>query len=244
MSWDQLNVSAYRLYKLNQTNLAWIDNGIVPENEVTIHNVENIDIFAVAPIAKSGLEGLRSDALQLGKDETTCFYNQLNAYVVNDSITIQCQLTSPEWISKVVFESLHAGKFNVIDSKAAIPLEDQYYTTTDPTPSEGVNNYRIQIILKDGHTIYSDIVSISRLKETQFILYPNPVENKATVAILARDSDHFSFRLFDALGRQVDYHDIYEQEKEVSIEYLMPGIYLYQLYSDRGIKQTGRLVIK
>ncbi len=77
-------------------------------------------------------------------------------------------------------EKSHDGiRFEKINSVKSKNLQGANYQTSDDSPQEGINYYRLKIIEKDASFRYSSVVEarFSAQKHTPPVLYPNPSED-------------------------------------------------------------------
>ena len=79
----------------------------------------------------------------------------------------------------------------------------------------------------------------------QLSVFPNPAKEQLTIRLTEPQQEPLSWRLYDALGREVLQQDIapFAAEAEVSVEYLPRGIYFYGVEKDGVIVASGKVVV-
>jgi len=108
----------------------------------------------------------------------------LKATKVNQSVQLNWNTLSEKGTSHFVVERTVDGKiFEALgqrDAAGESNLKQEYYFT-DHTPFTGTNFYRIKAIDFDGHTDYSELVTVNFAEIITITVYPNPVSQTLNV---------------------------------------------------------------
>ena len=79
-----------------------------------------------------------------------------------------------------------------------------------------------------------------------FYISPNPVENDVTFRINYSGKDIKGVRIYDLIGKEVSFIDLNGKsgrtELTIDISALKPGIYFCNLYSDKGILESRKMI--
>lgn len=115
--------------------------------------------------------------------------------------------------------------------KVSGSLTDRFYTIQDTRLKKGVTYYRLKMTDDDGTITYSRTLSIINNEEGFLItsLWPNPVQNNATIILSAAKADRIRFAICDLSGKTVKQWYVNNTEGNnyipVNSEGLAPGIY-------------------
>lgn len=81
---------------------------------------------------------------------------------------------------------------------------------------------------------------------TSFHISPNPVENDVTFRINYVNKDIKAVRIYDMIGKEVAYIDLTGKTGftmiTIDISALRTGIYFCNLYSDKGIVESRKMI--
>lgn len=81
---------------------------------------------------------------------------------------------------------------------------------------------------------------------TSFHISPNPVENDVTLRINYAGKDIKGIRIYDLIGKEVAYIDLSGKTGyttlTIDISSLRAGIYFCNLYSDKGIIESRKMI--
>ncbi|NIJ50886.1 M4 family metallopeptidase [Dyadobacter arcticus] len=119
---------------------------------------------------------------------------------------------------------------------------DQQYSFVDKLPLAGQNYYRLKMTDADGTFAYSKIESADFNSDRQFQIYPNPVSDKLTIRF--DEKRKVSMRLVNAAGQIVKKKALTGDSYNWDVSDLSEGVYLIEIVSDKGLKETRKVVIK
>ncbi len=110
-------------------------------------------------------------------------------------------------------------------------LTNRFYTMQDTRLKKGITYYRLKMTDDDGTTTYSRTLSIINNEEGFLItsLWPNPVQNNATIILSATKKDKIRIAISDLSGKIVKQWYVNNTEGNnyipVNAEGLAPGVY-------------------
>jgi hypothetical protein len=135
----------------------------------------------------------------------------------NDHFTVE---RSPDGIS---FESI-----------AVVPghgnsTETLFYTYRDETPVAGISYYRLKQTDYDGQFTYSDVVVVKRVMKDAFAIFPNPSAGAINIFYDLSDDSDKALLINDAVGKEIYYKDLNDNDNTISVENLLPGIYYVEI---------------
>ncbi len=92
-----------------------------------------------------------------------------------------------------------------------------------------------------------EINDFTKVKKLKLINYPNPFTNTTTVR-LPNSSEFVYIRVFDLLGRTVDFKKIATDNSKTKLQYNTPqlksGMYKYKLIDDKNETHSGTFIVK
>lgn len=88
--------------------------------------------------------------------------------------------------------------------------------------------------------------SYAQSDSSAFYISPNPVEDDVTFRINYGGKDIKGVRIYDLIGKEVSFIDLAGKtgrtELTIDISALKPGIYFCNLYSDKGIVESRKMI--
>ncbi|MFN6945698.1 MAG: glycoside hydrolase family 9 protein [Cytophagaceae bacterium] len=123
------------------------------------------------------------------------------------------------------------------------------YTFTDPTPSPGINYYRLRIMNGDEFYAYSSVVAVSNGEDDDIALsvYPNPFSDQVSLALEIKKSAKVKVEIINSLGQVLEV----VLQKEFSAgnhlhtftNSLPEGIYFCRVTSD-GRTSVSKIIVR
>jgi hypothetical protein len=120
------------------------------------------------------------------------------------------------------------------------------YSYTDTKPAQGTNEYRLQMVDKDGKFAYSTVLSVRLGLITSVSIYPNPARDYVNITLGGNSNENMIIRLFNQAGQIV-------QEKNVSnaggttvplsVSSYPEGSYIIVVTGADGSRQINKLLI-
>jgi hypothetical protein len=148
----------------------------------------------------------------------------------------------------LVQKSTDGYTWNTIETVAAQSnlAQPQTYETTDLTPNEGLNLYRIQTVKANGNSSMTQERSLNIRIPAEFGIYPNPARNIIMVDLAGFTGRNGSLSFFNTLGVKVKEIKLTEQSvamMEVTLGELSEGQYFVQISVEGKRASTQRLVV-
>jgi hypothetical protein len=120
------------------------------------------------------------------------------------------------------------------------------YNFTDSKPAAGTNQYRLQLVDKDGKYAYSEVKAVRNGLVTAISIYPNPARDYVNITLAGGAAQGVVIRLLNQSGQML-------QEKNVSnaagttvplaVGNYPQGNYLIVVLGTDGSKQVSKLMI-
>ncbi len=117
----------------------------------------------------------------------------------------------------------------------------QTYYFTDHAPLAETNIYRIKAIDFDGHTEYSDLVSVRFTNNVNIAVYPNPATEYIKLSSTVSKNN---ISIYDMTGKKVFTAQQVENNQNFNISGLPIGIYIVEINDVNGNNHVTRLVKK
>jgi hypothetical protein len=120
-----------------------------------------------------------------------------------------------------------------------------HYVFKDQQPAQG-NQYRIKLLLKDGHIEYSSIISISG--NTGISIFPNPVKDQLNILFSGAEREDFTIELFELSGRLLFKTQLksvsnnrFTYQRDAGVQ---KGMYLLNITNTiTGVQQTFKVIM-
>jgi hypothetical protein len=166
--------------------------------------------------------------------------------VVNLAWTTQMELNADHF---VVLRSSNAGTtWGNIGTVAAhgnssTPLN---YTFTDNNPGQGTNEYRLQMVDKDGAYAYSEVRAIRLGLITSVNVYPNPAHDYVNVTLGTSATGNVLIRLFNQGGQvllEKSLSNASGTTVPLAVSNFPEGNYIVVVTGEDGSKQVSKLMI-
>src|SRR5690606_2021824 len=117
----------------------------------------------------------------------------------------------------------------------------QTYYFTDHAPLAETNIYRIKAIDFDGHTEYSDLVSVRFTNNVNIAVYPNPATEYIKLSSTVSKNN---ISIYDMRGKKVFTAHEVGNNQDLNISGLAAGIYIVEINDVNGNNHVIRLVKK
>lgn len=204
-------------------------------------------VYAVEPVLSNNLPAIRSIAFDITLQGVQCFYRTLY-YNVQDGnkLDLVLELSIASYADSVSFERVTAAGqlLQIFGTQKANDNNRIYHQLTNPLDA-GITYLRARIKLKNGATVYTDIISVLTSGTKKVLFYPNPVNRNTTLNYMLQQGIAADSRLqlFDISGRLVKHFPTLPAR--VDITQLAPGLYIYKLlHLDNTLLETGKLLVE
>jgi len=131
-------------------------------------------------------------------------------------------------------------------SGAGNSTQVQHYDFTDRLKGNGQYYYRLKQVDIDGSYAYSDVLSLW-VDEAPVLMWPNPAQDliQLDLASLSREFAQAEIQIIDMRGSVVLQKRVsIEENKEISLHALQPGIYLLKVNGNSRMLWSQRLMVK
>ncbi|GAB2830299.1 S8 family peptidase [Ferruginibacter profundus] len=198
--------------------------------------------FAVAPVIKNPVAGVKSYATNYSTQGVDCYIRNLLADLVTNNAVIKLDIGTTYLIKKIVFEKLSGSTYNSFFETSII--NGLSYTITDTHLQKGVNTYRVAVYLSNGKIIYSDAVSVVYFTGTDMLVYPNPVLQNNTVTMQLKLLNNQTVSIFDLSGRKVFQQKLTTTDFSFKADFAK-GLYIIAVTDpENNTKQFYKIIIQ
>ena len=239
--WSRIPVSQYRLYQLESRSLPAFAQ--TADTAVFLSKTEHPSIYyAVAPLI-NGREGIRSNSLNYPAEPTGCYIRSFFLdYQQDHAAFFTAELGTLFGVAQIGFEKRTGSGFttiNTIDHPNATS-----FPLTDPSLTQGENQYRIAVHLANGKTFYSNTETVYYLPSSPVLVYPNPVSQDEHLHVITSESGRYTIQFIDANGRLMKQLLLNANFTAIDVRPFAKGLYLVRVL-DKG-KGTGvqKVVVK
>lgn len=234
----QTGAVSYDIYQLTGPTLQLYTR--TSDTAVIIHHADNSN-FAIRAVHPDGWGGVRNYTTDYRQQGVACYFSQLRADVTaDDAVQLTAGLGSLYQLEKIYWERLENNTYVIIDSTAITNAFT--YTFTDIPQFSGINYYNIRLKLINGGAISSGPLSVRVLRNSDFLLFPNPVQGSFN--ILSRDVYRYEMRLTDMSGRVVMTKLLTSYMQQIPVANIAAGIYICSIYKGDEKVYVRKLIIK
>lgn len=179
------------------------------------------------------LQGPLSYAFDFTKQGGGCFIDAFYfLHVLNDKASFGSRFSLTEEIDSVLFEEKINGVYMPIQSLGDVDSTTLFFTSN--LLKQGINDFRLRIILNDGREIISQEERVYFNKNNAVLLFPNPVRAGEGLSLLIKDIDEFDILILDIQGKVIFRFNDLESPVVLPPLNLIPGIYIYKIASSQG----------
>ena len=244
--WEKVanqRIKYYKIYKQNTITSQYDSIAFVPIDsfsdfkDFNSNPSQQSDSYKISAVDSCGIEGPILSA-------HTTIHLTANQGVNNNVNLLWNAYSGFTYPNFEIYRSNNGAAYTLIGTVA-----NTTYSFTDLTPPAGTNYYYVSVtkpvpcnpakavpVLKSNSNILdalgNQVVSTSEplISSNNFKIYPNPVKNILTLEV---DPSYLgmNYRIADVLGREVLNGTINEQINQISLQDLVPGIYI--LYSEK-----------
>jgi hypothetical protein len=199
--------------------------------------------FAIQPMLKEGMPGLRARSIHYSTLNSSCFLASFYAEVVrDDGIDLVTQLGTTYGVKRILIER---KKNDIFETIGTVQPEGTEIRFLDEHPAPGLNLHRVRVLLANGNEIVSEVVSSYFLTQTPFLVFPNPVSKADKLNIFSKEftNQEVLFRLYGWDGKALLTTKLLSNRESVSLQHLSPGLYLYSIQTSERCF-NGKVVIE
>ncbi|MCX6316200.1 MAG: S8 family peptidase [Bacteroidetes bacterium] len=248
LSWNKhVYANSYRLYTLIDSPylkpILNVTDSFVVLNRTSYPN----SVYAVEPVLSNGLPAARSVAYDITQQGVKCFYKTFY-YTLQDEnkLDLILELSIASYTDSIYFERVTGGG-GLLQTAGGLKVNGTgliYQLRINEIPS-GTSYWRARIRLKNGATVYSEIISLLSSGKQKIIFYPNPSGRNTTVnyVLLQGIPNSSRLQLLDMSGRLVRSYT--EMPGIIKAGSLPAGLYFYRLLTADGtLLDAGKLIMQ
>jgi hypothetical protein len=204
-------------------------------------------VYAVEPVLSNNLPAIRSLVFDITLQGVQCFYKTLYYNLLDgNKLNIILELSIASYTDSVYFERVTSSGqlLEIFGGQKTNSSTTIYNQFTNPL-NVGVTYLRARIKLKNGQTVYTDIIQVLASGSKQILFYPNPANSNTDLNYILQQGTAADnpLQLFDISGRLVKSFAMLPAS--ISTKGLAAGVYIYKLLNrDKAIIETGKLVIQ
>lgn len=120
------------------------------------------------------------------------------------------------------------------------------YTYSDTKPAQGTNEYRLQLVDKDGTYKYSTVQSVRLGLVTSVSVYPNPAHDYVNITLGGNANQSLNIRLFNQSGQILQERNLSNAggtTVPLSVSSYPEGSYIIVVTGADGSRQVNKLLI-
>ncbi len=135
------------------------------------------------------------------------------------------------------------GKYDAFSMKATPDDEIIIFGAWSPSPPVNWHYTELLFVKTNGEGLFTNINDDIGIKSSEAIIYPNPASNQVTVDFSLAYS-LAGFQLSDMSGKTVYKTQLTANRQTIDISALPAGTYVYRIFNQKGLEETGKLVVE
>jgi hypothetical protein len=228
----------YRVYSLSDTLMklegTTSDTLFKLPLEKLLNNWVTVSVFAQE---NNNIEA-RQPSFNIFEQGVECYFKSFLAQWDNNTSILDVSLGSTYDIQKLYFKKQSHGKTTVLDSIQ--PVFNVTYKAIDNNLQAGNNTYWVQLVLKNGNIIESEVQTIIQTEQKGWWVYPNPVKRSQPLFITSRigETEDIYVDIYDVHGRKTGNRIIPFIDNSIPVSNLNAGVYF--LVFTNGKQRIGQ----
>ena len=198
--------------------------------------------FTVASKLKNFI-GIKSPTPDYFRQGVACYTETFYAnHLTDNTVGLNWTIRTTYNLKKIILERYENGKFRLFKE---IPISGLVYSQIDTDPLNGINYYRLHFETYSGQIFYSEEINVLILKETNYVIFPNPTYiNTALTIISKEENQNVHLIVFNIWGQVVleKYLNDYAEYLNLPSN-LAKGMYFYKIEKLGKIFASGNVVI-
>ncbi len=238
--WNHLPALQYRIYNLGNRYLEPV--GATGDTMAVFKTGFHASPFySVAPII-NGREGMRSPTINYRAQGADCYFRSFYTLSQTSAAAAFAVRTGTYYnVAAIALQKWNAGNYNSV--RTINEPQTTGFTFSDSTLQQGVNSYRIQVILKSGAVLYSEVVSIYHFTDASVIIYPNPALQHTPVNLITNKAGRVRIAVFSAGGQLMQQQILTGLSNKMMLTPLPKGMYFIRVLEDDGKRYTQKLIV-
>jgi hypothetical protein len=234
---NPLQHNLWRVYRFNGELMS-----IIKETSDTsfVLPTDKSAYYAVAPVI-DGVDGLRSAAENSNQSGVGCYINNFLVDLVDDAeVRIRITLGSLYGMQSVAIEKTGLSINQIFKDSVDI---NPFYEITDNQLTQGINSYRLKIILADGSVIYSAEQKVYYSADRQFLIFPIPAARGEVIKLLQKEANEITVDISDATGRWIKKYSFQDTVNEIPTGTFTNGFYLLKVTDSLGRSYLYKIIV-
>jgi hypothetical protein len=184
------------------------------------------------------LHGIDAWIVKLKNDVLAVNLFSFSAVQKNDAVQLTWEAGASSNDYFIIQRSMNTTNFAELTKIASKGYSSEPYTYSymDNEPFKGNNFYRLKQVDKEGHTTYSNIVSVNFENAVESRVYPNPVLNILNIDGLIASINHLS--IIDAHGKVVANATTTAAHYTINVQKLPKGVYYLRIEGNGQMSTT------
>lgn len=239
--WNALpSTTQYQLYQLGEKYLQ--PRMITRDTFLVLPKTSYPSLFyAVAPVVE-GHSGLKSYTVNYSTSGVGCYLKGFYVQEKTDvSVVMKAELGSFYNLTAITLQKLVGNNF--VDLSTITNPADLSYLFRDSALIQGIQYYRLQLMLADGSFTYSEVVPVIHFSSLPVLIYPNPAHQGVPINVLTSEPGRYHIEVIDLQGRKIKEYQLRNQEERIPAFVLSKGIYIIRIQSEEGKIGVQKLVV-
>lgn len=238
VQWDQVpRATGYLVYLLGEK---YLEPLLVSSDTFAIILKSQLqsDHLSFAPLFNDKV-GMRELTINYKTQGTGCYFISFlpRQYVMTGEAAFDVTLGTTYKLAGAKLEKLSNGSFEEV---SAIPqINERKFSITDPSPTSGIQTYRMRLFTDEGNPVISDEAQIFYVRENDLFIYPNPVVSGEDLNIVVSDDEVADIFLFSLGGKYTGFTRDYGTFKVMKTTHLPKGS-----YAIRVVRKDGNVLVK
>jgi hypothetical protein len=196
--------------------------------------------YAVAPVIGKK-EAVKSFTFDYTNQGVECYFRTFYAILENNIVRLNLSLGTLYHLDTIILEKMDGRNFTPLQQLTNINSPEAIFT--DALLTNGINSYRIKLVLKGGGTIYSSIETVYNFAGSAYIIYPNPVGQQQVLNILTNDVfSKVTLQVFNNAGQKAGEYAVTDLLTTIATDKFGKGLYFFR-FIKAGTKDTIMKVI-
>jgi len=203
-------------------------------------------VYAVEPLPGNGIPAARSIASNITLQGVQCFYKTFyHTLQDGNQLRLILELSAPSFVDSIYFEQVTASGqiLKNYEGKKVTAPGAVYDQLINDAPS-GTSHWRARLRMKNGSTLYTDIIDVLTSGKKYIVFYPNPVSRNSSLNYVTQQGlpPGSQLQFFDLAGRLLR---TCSPPDNVDVSKWSAGMVLYKLLSPTNqLLETGKLLIQ
>ncbi|MEP6595665.1 MAG: T9SS type A sorting domain-containing protein, partial [Ginsengibacter sp.] len=192
--------------------------------------------YSVSPLIENKT-GVKSYTFNYETQGVGCYIKSFLAGLIDTtSIKLDLELGTIYQVKEIIWEKFTLNGY--VPLQIVSVISGMLFTYTDILPANGVNIYRVKIILNNGQIIYSEPEKVYYLNKGNYVIYPNPASQGEWINILSKVINDDAFmQVYNASGMLVFKKVLDDVIISIPPGRLSKGFY-FILITNKGIREA------